>query len=132
MKILLIEDSETDRHALEKAFMAAAFDGTLVWAQNADEAWNSIPKEMPDLIFLDLNMPGKDGRELLGEIKASSYSSIPIIILSSSTALSDICHCYRGAASSYFSKPMSFRELKDLVRRICDFWKDAQLCRPDS
>ena len=129
MKLLLIEDNEADRVAIERAFKAASFKGAFLAAEDAEQSWSMIAKETPDLIILDLNMPGKDGRQLLKEIKASQYKRIPVIIMTSSTSQSDVCHCYHDSACSYFSKPMSFQELKALAKKICDYWSSAQFCR---
>ncbi len=77
----------------------------------------------PDLILLDLNMPRKDGREALGELKADPrFRSIPIVVLTTSTARDDIGFCYRMGVNSYITKPATFRGLVELLSTLCKYW----------
>ncbi len=78
---------------------------------------------LPDLILLDLKMPRKDGREALTELKADQrLRSIPIVVLTTSTARDDISFCYRMGVNSYITKPATFRGLVDLLATICKYW----------
>ena len=77
----------------------------------------------PDLILLDLKMPRKDGREALSELKADPrLRSIPIVVLTTSTARDDICFCYRMGVNSYITKPATFRGLVDLLGTLSKYW----------
>jgi CheY-like chemotaxis protein len=77
----------------------------------------------PDLILLDLKMPRKDGREALSELKADPrLRSIPIVVLTTSTARDDISFCYRMGVNSYLTKPATFRGLVDLLSTLCKYW----------
>ena len=77
----------------------------------------------PDLILLDLKMPRKDGREALSELKADPrLRSIPIVVLTTSTARDDIGFCYRMGVNSYVTKPATYRGLVDLLGTICKYW----------
>ncbi len=77
----------------------------------------------PDLIFLDLNMPKKDGREALREIKADSHlRSIPIIVLTTSKAEEDIHRSYDLGANSFIIKPMTFSSLVEVMKTIGKYW----------
>ena len=77
----------------------------------------------PDLILLDLNMPRKDGREALGEIKANPIlRSIPIVVLSSSRAEEDIFRSYDLGVNSYVTKPITFDKMVELVKAIGRYW----------
>jgi len=77
----------------------------------------------PDLILLDLKMPRKDGREALSELKADPrLRSIPIVVLTTSTARDDITFCYRMGVNSYITKPATFRGLVDLLRTLSKYW----------
>ncbi|RMF59596.1 MAG: response regulator, partial [Calditrichaeota bacterium] len=77
----------------------------------------------PDLIFLDLNLPGMNGKELLREIKNDdALKSIPVLILSTSTATADICEAYRLHANCYVSKPVDLDHFFDVMHSIHDFW----------
>jgi len=77
----------------------------------------------PDLILLDLKMPRKDGREALSELKADPrLRSIPIVVLTTSTARDDIGYCYRMGVNSYLTKPSTYRGLVDLLCTVCKYW----------
>lgn len=77
----------------------------------------------PDLILLDLNMPRKDGRETLSEIKAEKeLRTIPVVILTTSDAGSDVLSSYDLQASSYVTKPVDFGQFVDVVRKLREFW----------
>jgi CheY-like chemotaxis protein len=79
----------------------------------------------PDLILLDLKMPKKDGREALGELKADPhFSSIPIVVLTTSMAEDDIEYCYKMGVNSYVAKPTTFRGLVDLMNTLAKYWFD--------
>jgi CheY-like chemotaxis protein len=82
---------------------------------------SSAPR--PDLILLDLKMPRKDGREALSELKADPrLRSIPIVVLTTSTARDDIAFCYRMGVNSYITKPATFRGLVDLLSTLSKYW----------
>lgn len=77
----------------------------------------------PDLVLLDLNMPLKDGREVLDEIKAdASLKEIPVVIFSSSDAPSDIVGSYRRHANSYVTKPVEVQQFRQAIMTLSDYW----------
>lgn len=77
----------------------------------------------PDLILLDLKMPKKDGREALKEIKADDgLRSIPIVVLTTSTADDDVDYCYRLGVSSYIPKPVTFQAWVELMQTLTKYW----------
>ncbi len=77
----------------------------------------------PDLILLDLNMPRKDGREALGDLKADRrWRHIPIVVLTTSTSDDDVSFCYRSGASSYIAKPCTYQAWVELVRTLNKYW----------
>jgi CheY-like chemotaxis protein len=77
----------------------------------------------PDLILLDLNMPRKDGREVLEELKADGrWRQIPVVVLTTSTSDDDIGFCYRSGASSYIAKPSTYQAWTELVRTLNKYW----------
>ncbi len=85
------------------------------------ENGQAVPR--PDLILLDLKMPKKDGREVLREIKADpDLKRIPIVALTTSTAEDDIRFCYEMGANSYVTKPVTFRNLVDIMNTLCKYW----------
>jgi len=78
---------------------------------------------MPDLILLDLNLPGLDGREVLAEIKQhAEFKLVPVCILTSSAAEKDITQSYRLGANCYLVKPIDFKSFQDIVRAVEEFW----------
>lgn len=85
----------------------------------------------PDLILLDLNMPRKDGREVLGELKADRrWRQIPVVVLTTSTSDDNVSFSYRTGASSYIAKPSTYQAWVELVRTLHKYWFElAQLPR---
>jgi CheY-like chemotaxis protein len=79
--------------------------------------------KQPDLILLDLNLPGTDGREVLVVIKQhQTFRAIPVVVLSTSLSPKDVEACYQSGANSYLLKPMNFAQLKELIRATLDYW----------
>jgi two-component system, chemotaxis family, response regulator Rcp1 len=77
----------------------------------------------PDLILLDLNLPGKDGREVLAELKADpDLKTIPVVVLTMSRAEADIFRAYELQANCYITKPLDFVQFLDVIRTIEHFW----------
>jgi CheY-like chemotaxis protein len=130
VEILLVEDSPSDaaltREALEKGKIAnnlnCVGDGVeaLEYLYRKGEFANA---KRPDLIMLDLNMPRKDGKEVLKEIKSDpSLKTIPVIVLTTSHAEQDILQSYRLNANCYITKPVDFKSFIDVVKSIEQFW----------
>lgn len=129
-RILLVEDSPADieltRQALAEAEIATEVfvcsdgeEATAFLAQEGDHA--DAPR--PDLIVLDLNLPRKDGRELLVEIKRDAdLSLIPVVVLTTSASDEDVLHAYREHVNCYIRKPVRLQEFIDVVRRIDEYW----------
>jgi CheY-like chemotaxis protein len=81
----------------------------------------------PSLILLDLNMPRKDGREVLGDLRGDDrFKTIPVVILTTSASEDDVSYCYRNGANSFVCKPATFRTWIETVRTLCSYW--FQLC----
>lgn len=136
--VLLVEDSPGDIRLTQEAFRAAnsnirlhvAMDGVEALAFLAQEGeYSEAPR--PDLILLDLNLPRKDGREVLKHIRGDdSLKSIPTVILTTSDAAKDINQSYKLQANSYLSKPVQLDKFEIVVRSINDFWfENAKLPR---
>ena len=129
-EVLLVEDSPGDVRLTQEAFresnvlvhLHVALDGVEALAYLKREgAHANSPR--PDLILLDLNLPKKDGREVLAHIKGDdSLKSIPTVILTTSEAEVDIVKSYQLQANCYLSKPVHLQEFESLVRSINDFW----------
>ena len=134
--VLLVEDSPGDIRLTQEAFREANSGIRLHVAMDGVEALSFLAKEgehaespRPDLILLDLNLPKKDGREVLKHIRGNdSLKSIPTVILTTSDAAIDINSSYKLQANSYLSKPVQLDKFESVVRSINDFWfEKAQL-----
>ncbi len=130
VQVLLVEDSPGDtrltleafRTADESIFLHTAADGVEAMAFLRHEGKHAHSPR-PDLILLDLNMPKMDGRQVLAQIKDDdSLKLIPTVILTTSSAESDILRSYELQANCYLSKPVELEAFDDLVRSINDFW----------
>jgi CheY-like chemotaxis protein len=87
----------------------------------------------PDLVLLDLNLPRKDGREVLQEIKADAdLRTIPVIVLTTSQADVDVLHAYRHQASAYVAKPVDLDDFVETVRSFEEFWLTIVLLPPET
>lgn len=130
IEILLVEDNEGDVFLTTEALKAAKIVNNLSVARDGEEAmeflqgagrFTSAPR--PDLVLLDLNLPRKDGRQVLAEIKKDpALRSIPVVILTSSQAEQDVVKVYDLHANAYIIKPMDFSNLMAIVGAIETFW----------
>ncbi len=129
LRVLIADDDKDDRYFLDLAFKEAELHHIVNFVTNGDELMeyleniysSGITAEFPDLILLDLNMPKKDGREALKEIKKDSrFEDLNVIIFS--TTISDQDKVYTSAlgASGQIIKPFDFSELVKTVREVCD------------
>lgn len=138
MKVLFIDDNEADRRIVKEAFAACGEDIVLYTAEDGEMALRFLGHEgefvempKPDLILLDLNLPGAHGKEILKEIKSRPETKgIPVIIFTSSAFQQDVCESYRLNASCFINKPMRYTELVSQIKRLCDFWvQDVRYCK---
>jgi CheY-like chemotaxis protein len=127
--ILIAEDDPDDRFLLKKAFEENKAEETIVFVENGIKALEFLKKirdtnhVFPDLIILDLNMPFRDGKEVLREIKEDSVlRRIPILVLSTSSNEAIIDKCYELGANTYIVKPLSFERLLKVVEQIKSYW----------
>ena len=124
-RVLVVEDNPADVRLLREAFNEQRVNLELLVANDGDEATDLVrdPSRRPDLILLDLNLPRKDGREVLAEIKTDArLRSIPVLVLTSSEAERDVERSYSLHANGYLRKPLSFTELQNIVASIDAFW----------
>jgi CheY-like chemotaxis protein len=129
----LVEDNEGDVGLVEEVFEDGRINNNLSVAEDGEEAIQFLNKEgnfanapRPDLILLDLNLPKKDGREVLKEIKEdSSLKLIPVVVLTTSEAEEDILKSYDLYANSYITKPVDFEQFIRVVKSIEDFWLEV-------
>jgi chemotaxis family two-component system response regulator Rcp1 len=128
IQVLLVEDNEADVRLTKEALREAKMHTSLHVARDGVQALAFLRQEgdhapRPDLILLDLNLPRKDGREVLAEIKADDrLKRIPVIVLTTSQAEADIVRAYDLHANGYVTKPVDFDAFTKVVRAIDDFW----------
>ena len=130
VEILLVEDSPSDAALTKEALIEAKVHNNLYHVEDGVEALAFLRREgkyanapRPSLILLDLNLPRKDGRETLAEIKADkNLASIPIVVLTTSQSEHDIMRAYGLHANCYITKPVDFTQFAHVVRTINDFW----------
>lgn len=121
LHILLADDDSTDRELFIEAAGQAGTQLTITEAANGMEALNYLSgvARMPDLVILDLNMPLKDGRETLREIRGTAaWRYLPVCILSTSSAHFDIIQAYEGGANLFLVKPFDFGELVGMLQSL--------------
>ncbi|GAB2964815.1 response regulator [Hymenobacter coalescens] len=130
--ILVVEDSVEDFTALGRAFRKHALPNPLLRCEDGDQALEYLqgygkrpgwPQQLPAFVLLDLNLPGTDGRVVLGALKQDpQLRSIPVIIFSTSTNSRDIEECYRLGANSYLTKPIEYATLEEKTRLLVNYW----------
>ncbi len=133
LKILVADDDPEDRmlckDALSEAGLTAGVefvtDGeelmTYLRSRAYDAAWPNV--QLPTLVLLDLNMPRKDGREALAEIKADPrLKHIPVIVLTTSRAEEDIARSYNNGANSFVTKPFTYDGMFGLMSALANYW----------
>jgi CheY-like chemotaxis protein len=131
--ILMADDDEDDRDLAQDAFRAAGLTGQLRFVLDGQELVDDLrglagapAPERPAIIILDLNMPRKDGREALAEIKADeSLCDIPVVVLTTSKDDEDIRRSYRLGANSFIAKPVTHALLVDVMRDLAKYWFDV-------
>ena len=130
LELLLIEDNPADVRLTELALEEAEFHVNLTVAEDGEEALAMLRREgqfaemaRPDLVLLDLNLPKKDGREVLAEIKIDEdLRRIPVVVLTTSQRESDIRYVYDLQANSYITKPVDVADFDQIVRDLLRYW----------
>jgi CheY-like chemotaxis protein len=141
-QILLVEDNHMDIALTLDAFREAKLKNTIQVVRSGQEALDYLSGRdkyndrsifpMPNLILLDLKMPGIDGFEVLRRIKnTDKLKRIPVIILTSSKEDGDRALSYDIGANSYLLKPISFEGFTDVVKKIDDYWFTLNISAPD-
>ena len=131
--ILMADDDPEDRQLTKEAFEENRLSNDLRFVENGEEMLDYLnrrgkftdPKTSPrpGLILLDLNMPRMDGREALREMKADPrFKSIRVVVMTTSQADVDIAHTYNLSASSYITKPVTFKRLLEVIRVLGQYW----------
>jgi chemotaxis family two-component system response regulator Rcp1 len=130
ISVLLVEDNPADADLTREAFEANRLKVELSVVLDGVEAMDFLHKragfadvDEPDLVLLDLNLPRKDGRQVLAEIKATDrLRKIPVVVLSSSEDLGDILQTYDLGANCYVSKPVDFEGFQATMKSLKRFW----------
>jgi CheY-like chemotaxis protein len=133
VEVLLVEDSPSDAHLTIREFSKAKIANNLHWIEDGETAMKYLRQQdefanapRPDLILLDLNLPGMDGREVLAEVKSDSkLKRIPIVILTTSNDEQDVLHSYNLNANCYVTKPIDIDRFIHVVQLINEFWLAA-------
>lgn len=128
--IFLVEDNRADVRLIEEALKQSVVSHQVLTVRNGEEAMAFLRREgdysqapRPDLILLDLNLPRKDGREVLAEIKADpELMSIPVVVLTTSQNEEDIAHSYALHVNCYITKSRNLSQLFKIVKGIEEFW----------
>ncbi len=129
-QILLVEDSPDDVLLTREAFREAKIPNTLHVSEDGDLALAFLRRQppylnapRPDLIILDFNLPRRDGREVLAELKADPYlKQIPVIVLTTSLSDDDIRHAYQQHANACIRKPADLEQFLSVVKAIDAHW----------
>jgi two-component system, chemotaxis family, response regulator Rcp1 len=130
VRILQVEDSPGDVRLTREVFRDASVPNCLDVVEDGERALAYLrgeppydDREPPDLMLLDLNLPRKDGREVLQELKADpELRRTPVIVLTTSAAERDIAESYDMSVNAYLTKPVDLEEFVDVVRSIESFW----------
>ncbi|MVM34317.1 response regulator [Spirosoma sp. HMF4905] len=130
--ILLVDDDEDDRYLTREAFHQHYPSSRISFAEDGEDLMDFLSYRgryagadhtLPELILLDLNMPRKDGREALREIKADEqFRHIPIVVLTTSDAKDDVETSYFNGANSFITKPPTFQRLSEVTKAIGQYW----------
>ncbi|MEU7998068.1 response regulator [Micromonospora sp. NPDC049060] len=130
VRILVVDDDPGDVLMIEEALADSDVDKVIDVVSDGQEAMEFLRREgrhtdarRPDVILLDLNMPRMDGRQVLGEVKSDEdLRTIPIVVLTTSNADTDIVGSYTLQANAYVTKPIDLDDFNDVVRRIDEFF----------
>lgn len=131
--ILIADDDAEDRMLIKEALDESRLSNAVQFVENGEELMDYLHNrgkytdketyQTPGLILLDLNMPKKDGREALKEIKADEHLRVlPVVVLTTSKAEEDILRTYDLGVSSFITKPVTFSSLVDVMRTLSKYW----------
>lgn len=134
IRVLLVEDSADDVNLMLTALQRVDAGIDLDVVSDGHEALHYLRRlnsyanaALPDLVLLDLNTPKKNGLEVINEVKADrQLAGIPIVVMTTSNAPTDIKCAYQSGAAAYITKPQDFEGLKDFVRNFFEFWRMAE------
>lgn len=140
--ILLVEDNPADQKLTIRAFEKGKINTNLQIVNDGQEAMDYLKREgkfedknnspRPDLILLDINMPKKDGKQVLKEIRANDkLRSIPIVMLTTSDQEKDVLESYNLGVNAYISKPVRINDFIDVINKLEEFWFTLSMLPPN-
>ena len=132
--VLMAEDDDEDFYIFSLAVKELSFTVVLSRAENGDILMKLLEEKLPDMLFLDLLMPCRDGRTCIKEIRGNTkYDSLPVVVYTSLSDLKDIEFCYREGSNLYAIKPATLTELKIILEKIFSIdWKKILYFPPRS
>lgn len=130
LEVLLVEDDEDDVLLTREALKDSKVIVSMAVAQDGEEALKRLRRQppfetapVPELILLDLNLPRVSGREVLKELKSDPVlKKIPVVVLTTSAADTDVLKCYDLGANCYITKPVDFEQFQRIIKVIDEFW----------
>jgi CheY-like chemotaxis protein len=125
VRILIADDDIEDRQLIKEALEESRLMNPLDFVNDGEQLMRHLAdvQDLPGLILLDLNMPKKDGREALAEIKSNPrLKRIPVIILTTSKAEEDIFRTYNLGVNSFITKPVTFASLVEVLHKVAQYW----------
>ncbi len=130
VQILIVEDNPADARLVKEVMRDSKILNEIHWVPDGVEALDYLYQRgkhagalRPNLIFLDLNMPRKDGRAVLSEVKADrELRRIPVVVMTSSQAEEDVARAYDAHANCYIRKPIDFEQFHQVVKTLENFW----------
>ncbi len=130
VQILIVEDNPADARLVREVMRDSKVLNEIHWVPDGVEALDFLYRRgkhagapRPNLIFLDLNMPRKDGRAVLAEVKADEIlRRIPVVVMTSSQAEEDVARAYDAHANCYIRKPIDFQQFHQVVKTLENFW----------
>jgi CheY-like chemotaxis protein len=132
LSVLLIEDDTIEIMKVNRTISSLGLPHEIVEARNGEVALEILKKrnQLPDIIFLDLNMPKISGIEFLRILKADSVLKyLPTIILTTSSNHKDILECYKIGIAGYIIKPLRYEEYVEKLKRVLDYWSVNELIK---
>ncbi len=131
MKVLFIEDDMIESMKMQRAISKLQYKHTLIEAKNGEEALEILNQgDLPDIIFLDLNMPRMSGIEFLGILKADErLKYLPTVILTTSENRTDLLECFKIGIAGYVIKPLKYEDYESKIKKVFDYWEISELIK---
>lgn len=132
--IVIVEDSEDDYYIIQRAFVRTKQPVELTRYASGSamvEAVQSGECKLPDIILLDLNLPGMHGKEVLRFLRQhEQWKGVPIVMMTTSTNPDDVVECYNSGASSYMRKAIDLQQFMQMIESFCQYWFKTAILPP--